>query len=187
MFKFLVFCFLSAVTLVLTERVNEMKIEKGFSWRNCNETNVPVLFRKLSVAPNPVKYGQNIYLSAQVYVSHDVGTTSTVKADIVANEVFQGQRFDMCQYKPDACHIEDVCKKVSQMKIPCPDIVKKMGSNCKCPLKKNTYAVKDIPIKIPNSSVQLEGQFEVTIKLKESDKPMGCLYVEFCLGECSEN
>ncbi|XP_053399428.1 ganglioside GM2 activator-like [Mercenaria mercenaria] len=165
--------------------VHEMEIGKGlqkFSWGNCNKTIVPLAFKTLSLSPDPIQYGQKLVVTAELDVTQPVGTTNTLKADIIANLIEGQEKFDMCQYKPDLCHIADLCYNISKIKIPCPKVVQKQGSDCKCPLKPNTYTATKIPIPIPSSSFQIQGTFEVTVNLSEQNKPVGCFTMGFCLG-----
>ncbi|XP_053388600.1 ganglioside GM2 activator-like, partial [Mercenaria mercenaria] len=158
---------------------------QNFSWRNCNKTIVPLAFRTLSLSPDPIQYGQNLVVTADLDVTQPVGTTNTLKADIIANLIKDQEKFDMCQYTPERCHIADLCYNISQIEIPCPKVVEEQGSNCKCPLKPNTYTATKISIPIPSYSFQIQGRVEVTVNLSEQNKPVGCFIMGFCLKSCT--
>ncbi|XP_060603853.1 ganglioside GM2 activator-like [Ruditapes philippinarum] len=185
----LLFVFIAA-SLVTGKRVYNMKMGKDpdkFYWENCNKTVTPLAFRVLSLSPNPIKYGQDLLITAELDVTKIIGTTHSLKAEVTANLVVGDQKYSMCDYKPEYCHIQDVCKAITDLKLPCPAIVKKKGSNCECPLKPNTYSVKQIKIPVPNPGVQLEGHYQVQVNLSEKNEQVGCFFVNFCLGSCSSD
>lgn len=56
----------------------------GFIWRNCNKTLVPFAFRSLSLSPNPIQYGKDLVISAELDVTKPVGTTHSLKVCLPA-------------------------------------------------------------------------------------------------------
>lgn len=49
-----------------------------------------------------------------------------------------GQYYDVCQYKPSYCKVDNICDMMKQ-KIPppvCPKSLVKKGFYCHCPIKK---------------------------------------------------
>ena len=42
--------------------------------------------------------------------------------------------------------------------------------------------MKNIKIPIPNKGVQIQGHYQVEINFTEKNDPVGCFFLDFCLG-----
>lgn len=165
----------------------EMKMGREFgkfSWKNCNTTAAPIAFSALSISPDPVQFGQNIFISFSVDVLRDIGTTNTLQADATVTLYMQGVPIDACDYYPSYCHVQDICKLLSQYQTKCPDFIKKLGTDCKCPFKTKTYSAKNAVYPLPSTPFSIDGELEAVIKLKESNRDLGCLEIHLCIGSC---
>ncbi|XP_052794617.1 ganglioside GM2 activator-like [Mya arenaria] len=198
-FNNFVLCF--TIVFMDLNLVYQMKINKGldaethhepkkwhslkdsqFLWSLCNKTAVPVVVTSLHIEPDPIQFGHNISFSGQIDVSEDVGTTTTLEAHLKVMMKLGTQWFDVCVYKPEYCNINDVCdwmKRVVSDK--CPPHLEPL---CQCPFKKGNYTIPTLTKMVPNPPITVSGRFDITMTLKESQKEIGCLNVQLCLGQC---
>ncbi|XP_052794524.1 ganglioside GM2 activator-like isoform X1 [Mya arenaria] len=154
-----------------------------FQWKLCNTTAVPVAVTSLSVEPNPIQFGQNISFSGAVTAYEGFGTTSSLETDMkVMMKLHEGEYYDVCVYKPEYCHITDVCDKLKKFLVDkCPPTFKRY---CQCPFDKGTYLLPKTTLKIPTPAITVSGEFNITLALKESQKEIACLNIHLCLGQC---
>ncbi|XP_052792565.1 ganglioside GM2 activator-like isoform X1 [Mya arenaria] len=198
-FKNFVLCF--TIVFMDFNLVYQMKINKGFDaethhepkkwhsfqdsqflWSQCNKTAVPVVVTSLHIEPDPIQFGHNISFSGQIDVSEDVGTTTTLEAHLKVMMKLDTQWFDVCVYKPEYCNINDVCDWMKRVvSDECPPILKPL---CQCPFKKGNYTIPTLTKMVPNPPITVSGRFDITMTLKESQKEIGCLNVQLCLGQC---
>ncbi|XP_052792566.1 ganglioside GM2 activator-like isoform X2 [Mya arenaria] len=156
--------------------------DSQFLWSQCNKTAVPVVVTSLHIEPDPIQFGHNISFSGQIDVSEDVGTTTTLEAHLKVMMKLDTQWFDVCVYKPEYCNINDVCDWMKRVvSDECPPILKPL---CQCPFKKGNYTIPTLTKMVPNPPITVSGRFDITMTLKESQKEIGCLNVQLCLGQC---
>ncbi|WAR00007.1 hypothetical protein MAR_024379, partial [Mya arenaria] len=129
--------------------------DSQFLWSLCNKTAVPVVVTSLHIEPDPIQFGHNISFSGQIDVFEDVGTTKTLEAHLKVMMKLDTQWFDVCVYKPEYCNIND-----------------------------GNYPIPTLTKMVPNPPITVSGRFDITMTLTESQKEIGCLNVQLCLGQC---
>ncbi|XP_052794526.1 ganglioside GM2 activator-like isoform X2 [Mya arenaria] len=198
----LYFCVLGFLMMYVdADFVNLMEIDRGldvetphepykwhsfqdsqFLWSLCNKTAVPVVVTSLHIEPDPIQFGHNISFSGQIDVFEDVGTTKTLEAHLKVMMKLDTQWFDVCVYKPEYCNINDVCDTMKLVvSDKCPPFLKRF---CQCPFKKGNYPIPTLTKMVPNPPITVSGRFDITMTLTESQKEIGCLNVQLCLGQC---
>jgi len=151
----------------------------------CNTSYEAAVFLKsLEVLPpTPIEFGKIKVVSADVVLAKDISGDIDYDMDIVMCIPNVGCQ-SVCDLVPEYCTGKDVCSLLSKMTFPCPAVVTKQGSNCKCPFKKNTYQFQKIPIPIPEPPYKISGNFSVTMKLKQAGTELSCWNIKFCLENC---
>ncbi|XP_052794527.1 ganglioside GM2 activator-like isoform X4 [Mya arenaria] len=138
-----------------------------------------LMFSKMLVPPRhlriDVKRGSRV---AVLYTGACLRTMAHLKVMMKLDT----QWFDVCVYKPEYCNINDVCDTMKLVvSDKCPPFLKRF---CQCPFKKGNYPIPTLTKMVPNPPITVSGRFDITMTLTESQKEIGCLNVQLCLGQC---
>jgi len=97
----------------------------------------------IRVSPYPIQVGQTVYLTVNATVLRDIQGVMDLEVDIY--------RVGIVDVPINLGPFTDVCSKLPRA---CPQVVRRAGIPCSCPIQTGTYVIRDaaVPVRLPSVS-----------------------------------
>ncbi|XP_045204329.2 ganglioside GM2 activator-like isoform X3 [Mercenaria mercenaria] len=165
----------------------KQKEEENFSFYNCNRSAVPLYVKLLKVTPDPIRFGENVFVALILDLERDAGVNhNTIEVDFSLRLKTNKGYTELCEIiGEEKCHYNDFCAVLEQyMEHHKCNVPPRYKINCSCPFLKNEYNITLPSVKLPTLSFGLRGTFNMTMNIHEEGKVLGCVEIHFCVTNC---
>lgn len=169
-------------------RVHQRRPPKSgsFFWNNCDRAKDPVLFRSLSLLPDPVLFPGNMTFGFEVRTS--VPLNDPQKVEIIVEKELAGFWVKVpCVEELGSCTYEDICQVLDTFippGQPCPEPLHTYGLPCHCPIKAGIYSLPRTEFILPNMELPSWlsfGHYRIQGILSSGGKRLGCVKISASL------
>lgn len=144
---------------------------KTFSFSDCGGPNALINLNQIEVTPDPLDFPGPLNVVANFKINSDVG--SPMVGDVLIEKKVFGKFVKVpCIDNFGSCHYPDFCELLEQ--VQCPDPIKRIGIDCTCPLKANSYMLPKTEFDIV-ASVIPTGDYHVRANVTYTGKEAACL------------
>ncbi|KAH3834715.1 hypothetical protein DPMN_108050 [Dreissena polymorpha] len=110
----------------------------GFSFKDCGGANAMVNIGSLSVTPDPISFPGPLNVAAVFKIKSDLN--APLQGDVQISKKILGNWVKLpCVDNFGSCTYPDLCELLEQ--VQCPDPIVRIGIDCQCPLKSNSYSL----------------------------------------------
>ncbi|KAL4229681.1 GM2 ganglioside activator [Mactra antiquata] len=144
---------------------------KSFNYRDCGGANAMININSVSVTPDPLAFPGPLNVATTFKINSDVG--SPMVGDLYIAKKVLGKYVKVpCIDNFGSCKYPDLCELLEQ--VQCPDPIVKIGIDCTCPLKANSYTLPKTEFDI-DASVIPAGDYHVVGNVTYQNKQAACL------------
>lgn len=162
------------------QQVARLLYLSNLSWRNCGPTSDPLKLRKLSVSPQELRFPENIRLSVDADLRAEAEQPIRVSVTMKRKVAWWWLTVP-CEGVVGSCSFADVCPLI-QGYLPagpgCPEEFTARNLPCRCPFKKDTYSVSNLPLYLPPISLPswlVNGRYFIKANIWSGRSHFGCI------------
>lgn len=144
---------------------------KTFSYKDCGGSNALININAVSVTPDPIVFPGPLNVMTNFRINSDVG--SPMVGDLLIEKKVLGKFVKIpCIDDFGSCHYPDLCELLEQ--VQCPDPIVRIGIDCTCPLKKNSYSLPKTEFEV-DASIIPAGDYHAVGNVTYMGQQAACL------------
>ncbi|XP_052796038.1 uncharacterized protein LOC128228647 [Mya arenaria] len=150
-------------------------VKGRFSFRNCNNTPVPLIFDHVDIQPDPVQMDLGyVNLNMSATLTKMIGYWNKVDASLSVRLKTSNGETELCYIIGGQCYVSDLCYFIkTTLNIPTCTIEPFQGN-----FLNRARQFEHLPFIV-------KGQFTIKANVRELGEPVACLEWTMCLNDCS--
>jgi len=143
----------------------------GFSFKDCGGANSLININSVMVTPDPLAFPGPLNIAAGFKINSNVG--APMVGDLYIAKKVLGKFVKLpCIDNFGSCQYADLCELMEQ--VQCPDPIVRIGIDCTCPLKANTYTFPQTEFEVDVSFIPA-GDYHMVGNVTYQSKQAACL------------
>ncbi|XP_059149578.1 ganglioside GM2 activator-like isoform X3 [Physella acuta] len=150
----------------------------NFSFNNCADPKTEIApLSNVQISPDPIKLPGVAKVSGNIAIKSQFGAPLQAKLDVwEKNQETKSWDYIECRGSLGSCTYSGLCNLMAE--IDCPDALKKLGFNCKCPFPAGNFTIQQLEVPLEKFPIPVNGEFKIKATVTSGDKLVTCAQVD---------